>query len=153
MSHGKVVELLEFYKPHKEHKVKINAEFAGTHYETSAKYPSFFDECRKGRVPGDVGWNVENNEHAFAARQGGAHISAISDKRFCRADGFAMKGVDSEVKHNFMKLPGRNTGDPYFKTMVGGGGGGSYGGRTPSVGARTPSRTPSVASSHATPRG
>mmetsp|Transcript_41503 Transcript_41503/g.50300 ORF Transcript_41503/g.50300 Transcript_41503/m.50300 type:complete len:136 (-) Transcript_41503:254-661(-) len=112
MSNPKTVEVLNRYKGPSQ--VTVGKAHSGTHHEITPKYPSMY----KRSMPGDIGWNVHQNEHTWAKDNGKEEFSAIAEKRHNREDGMALKETHLQVKHRFMKLPGKHTGDALLQSSM-----------------------------------
>lgn len=71
------------------------------------KYPTMYTR----RMPGDIGFNLGNAEHANAAASGATALSAIASRTHNRTAGACSLGADQQMRHQFLQLPGMHSAD------------------------------------------
>uniref|UniRef100_A0A7S0QZL8 Uncharacterized protein n=1 Tax=Pyramimonas obovata TaxID=1411642 RepID=A0A7S0QZL8_9CHLO len=109
MTSNKTVEFLKRYKgldggaPRKD-----ASRFIGTHQEPLPTYPSMY----KRRMPGDIGWNVEEGERGRKKSEGESTSSTDCPlTRHCKVDGIGTLDAHQKTLHQFLRLPGQHTSD------------------------------------------
>lgn len=88
-------------------KAKPDAEYIGTAFQVTPKYPTMYTRS----MPGDIGFNVGNAEHANAAASGATALSTIASRTHNRTAGLCAADADQQMRHLFLQLPGMHSSD------------------------------------------